>query len=206
MTCSRAALSGASRSKSNRCGARATARGFTLRPDATLMGVLSGLEMACWDIIGKAVDQPVYKLLGGRCTSACAATPTCIRPRARVTISIYDAERSAARAAEYVAQGFTGLKFDPTGGFSAYDPRQPTPGGPRAHGPAGAPDSRGRRLKADLLWEHTANSPPPEPSASAGSSKPTIRSGSRSRCRPRCPSRWPSWRAAPAFRSRPASG
>ena len=23
-------------------------------------------------------------------------------------------------------QGFTGLKFDPTGGFSAYDPRQPT--------------------------------------------------------------------------------
>jgi L-alanine-DL-glutamate epimerase-like enolase superfamily enzyme len=38
----------------------------------------------------------------------------------------HDADRSAARAAEYVAQGFTGLKFDPTGGFSAYDPRQPT--------------------------------------------------------------------------------
>jgi L-alanine-DL-glutamate epimerase-like enolase superfamily enzyme len=37
-----------------------------------------------------------------------------------------DAERSAERAAEYVEQGFTGLKFDPTGGFSAYDPRQPT--------------------------------------------------------------------------------
>ena len=32
-----------------------------------------------------------------------------------------DAERSAQRAAEYAAQGFTGLKFDPTGGFSAYD-------------------------------------------------------------------------------------
>ena len=23
------------------------------------------LEVACWDIIGKALDQPVYKLLGG---------------------------------------------------------------------------------------------------------------------------------------------
>ena len=40
--------------------------GFTLRPDVSLMGVLSGLEMACWDIIGKAVEQPVYKLLGGK--------------------------------------------------------------------------------------------------------------------------------------------
>ncbi len=28
--------------------------GYTLRPDVTVMGVLSGLEMACWDIIGKA--------------------------------------------------------------------------------------------------------------------------------------------------------
>ena len=30
------------------------------------MGVVSGLEMACWDIIGKAVEQPVYQLLGGQ--------------------------------------------------------------------------------------------------------------------------------------------
>ena len=40
--------------------------GFTLRPDLSLMSVVSGLEMACWDIIGKSVDQPVYQLLGGR--------------------------------------------------------------------------------------------------------------------------------------------
>jgi L-alanine-DL-glutamate epimerase-like enolase superfamily enzyme len=38
----------------------------------------------------------------------------------------HDPVRSAERAAEYVAQGFTGLKFDPTGGYSAFDPRQPT--------------------------------------------------------------------------------
>ena len=37
-----------------------------MRPDVTVMGVLSGLEMACWDIIGKAADKPVYELLGGK--------------------------------------------------------------------------------------------------------------------------------------------
>ena len=30
------------------------------------MGVMSGLEMACWDIIGKAVDKPVHALIGGK--------------------------------------------------------------------------------------------------------------------------------------------
>src|ERR1700721_749777 len=40
--------------------------GFTLRPDLSLAAVLSGLEMACWDIVGKAVEQPVYNLLGGK--------------------------------------------------------------------------------------------------------------------------------------------
>lgn len=40
--------------------------GYSLRPDLSLMGVLNGLEMACWDIIGKAVDRPVYDLLGGQ--------------------------------------------------------------------------------------------------------------------------------------------
>lgn len=29
-------------------------------------GVILGLEMACWDIIGKALNQPIYKLMGGK--------------------------------------------------------------------------------------------------------------------------------------------
>jgi galactonate dehydratase len=100
--------------------------GFSLRPDLSLMGVMSGLEMACWDIIGKAVDQPVYKLLGGKVHER-LRTYTYLYPADGEGDEFYlDAERSAQRAAEYVAQGFTGLKFDPTGGFSAYDPRQPT--------------------------------------------------------------------------------
>jgi 2-dehydro-3-deoxyphosphogalactonate aldolase len=100
--------------------------GFTLRPDVSLMGVLSGLEMACWDIIGKAVEQPIYNLLGGK-LHARLRSYTYLYPGPGEGDEFYhDADRSAVRAAEYVAQGFTGLKFDPTGGFSAYDPRQPT--------------------------------------------------------------------------------
>jgi L-alanine-DL-glutamate epimerase-like enolase superfamily enzyme len=90
------------------------------------MGVISGLEMACWDIIGKAVEQPIYNLLGGKVHERLRSY-TYLYPAAGEGDDFYhDADRSAARAAEYVAQGFTGLKFDPTGGFSAYDPRQPT--------------------------------------------------------------------------------
>jgi len=100
--------------------------GFTLRPDVSLMSVLSGIEMACWDIIGKAVEQPIYNLLGGKVNER-LRTYTYLYPKPGEGDEFYgDPERSAERAAEYVAQGFTGLKFDPTGGFSAYDPRQPT--------------------------------------------------------------------------------
>jgi 2-dehydro-3-deoxyphosphogalactonate aldolase len=100
--------------------------GFTQRPDISLLGVLSGLEMACWDIIGKSVGQPIYNLLGGKVHERLRSY-TYLYPAAGEGDDFYhDADRSASRAAEYVAQGFTGLKFDPTGGFSAYDPRQPT--------------------------------------------------------------------------------
>ncbi|MDE0207257.1 MAG: mandelate racemase/muconate lactonizing enzyme family protein, partial [Candidatus Tectomicrobia bacterium] len=40
--------------------------GYTQHPDLGLMGVLSGIEMACWDIVGKALNQPIYNLLGGQ--------------------------------------------------------------------------------------------------------------------------------------------
>ena len=100
--------------------------GFAQRPDISLLGVLSGLEMACWDIIGKSVGQPVYNLLGGKVNERLRSY-TYLYPAAGEGDEFYhDADRSASRAAEYVAQGFTALKFDPTGGFSAYDPRQPT--------------------------------------------------------------------------------
>jgi len=100
--------------------------GFSSRPDLSLMGVLSGLEMACWDIIGKSVERPIYDLLGGKVHERLRSY-TYLYPADGEGEDFYqDPERSAARAAEYVKLGFTGLKFDPTGGYSAYDPRQPT--------------------------------------------------------------------------------
>src|SRR5277367_4733284 len=100
--------------------------GFSQRPDISLMGVISGLEMACWDIIGKSVEQPVYNLLGGKVHDRLRSYTYLYPADGEGDEFYHDAERSAERAAEYVEQGFTGLKFDPTGGFSAYDPRQPT--------------------------------------------------------------------------------
>jgi len=100
--------------------------GFTLRPDLSLLSVMSGLEMACWDIIGKALDQPVYNLLGGKVHERLRSYTYLYPADGEGDEFYHDADRSAQRAAEYVAQGFTALKFDPTGGYSAYDPRQPT--------------------------------------------------------------------------------
>ncbi len=102
--------------------------GYNLRPDVSLLGVLSGLEMACWDIIGKEVDKPVYELLGGR-----------VREKLRSYTYLYpdsgdadqndvynNPDRAAQRAAEYVDLGFTAVKFDPAGPYSVYDGRQPS--------------------------------------------------------------------------------
>ena len=36
-------------------------------PGLSSTPALSAIEMACWDIVGKTLGQPVYNLLGGRC-------------------------------------------------------------------------------------------------------------------------------------------
>ena len=103
---------------------RVYSSGFTQHPDLTLMGVLSALEMACWDIIGKAANQPVYKLLGGQVHER-LRTYTYIYPRPGDRSDVYhDPDLAAERATEYLAQGFTALKFDPAGPYSAFDGRQ----------------------------------------------------------------------------------
>ena len=45
---------------------RVYSAGFTQRPDISMMGVFSGIEIAVWDILGKASEQPIYNLLGGK--------------------------------------------------------------------------------------------------------------------------------------------
>ena len=103
---------------------RVYSAGFTQHPDLALMGVLSALEMACWDIIGKEADQPIYNLLGGRVHERLRSyTYIYSRPGDRTNV-YQDPDLSAERAAEYLAQGFTALKFDPAGPYSAFDGRQ----------------------------------------------------------------------------------
>ena len=106
-------------------------RGYTLRPDVSLMGVLSGLEIALWDICGKAVEKPVYELLGGKVHEK-LRTYTYLYPKTETNDTMHgpnvynDPDLAAEVAAEYVAQGFTAIKFDPSGPYSAFDPRQPS--------------------------------------------------------------------------------
>jgi galactonate dehydratase len=105
---------------------RVYSSGYSQHPDLALMGVLSALEMACWDIVGKAAGQPVYKLLGGQVHER-LRTYTYIYARPGDRTDVYrDPDLAAERAAEYLAQGFTALKFDPLGPYSAFDGRQPS--------------------------------------------------------------------------------
>jgi 2-dehydro-3-deoxyphosphogalactonate aldolase len=105
-------------------------RGYSQRPDISLMGVLSGLEMAMWDMIGKAVEKPVHALLGGQVHEKLRSY-TYLYPSADedayADSPVYsDPDAAAARALEYVAMGFTAVKFDPAGPYSTFDPRQPS--------------------------------------------------------------------------------
>jgi muconate cycloisomerase len=62
----------------------------------------SAIEMACWDIAGKAAGKPVYELLGGPCRP--------LAVRCRFSMGAYEPERARARALELVAEGFTTIK------------------------------------------------------------------------------------------------
>ncbi|WP_299619390.1 mandelate racemase/muconate lactonizing enzyme family protein [Pelagibius sp.] len=98
--------------------------GYSQRPDPSLMGVLSGIEMACWDIVGKELNRPVYDLLGGKVHERLRSY-TYLYPKPGEDEEVYlDPDLAAERACEYQAQGFTAVKFDPAGPYSVYDPRQ----------------------------------------------------------------------------------
>ena len=77
---------------------------------------LSAIEMACWDIIGKATGQPIYNLLGGRCHDklrAYAYMPS---------EGIWEKpEKAGEIAAQLVEEGNTACKFDP------FQPLMPQP-------------------------------------------------------------------------------
>jgi L-alanine-DL-glutamate epimerase-like enolase superfamily enzyme len=88
--------------------------------------VVSGLEMACWDIAGKALDRPVHALLGGKVNERLRTYTYLYPPENTDAASFYnDPHASAEVAAACLADGFTAMKFDPAGPYTVYDGRMP---------------------------------------------------------------------------------
>ena len=98
--------------------------GYTQRPDISLMGIISGIEMACWDIIGKELNKPIYELLGGQVHKKLRSY-TYLYPKKSDKTDVYtNATLASERAQEYNEKGFTAVKFDPVGVYTPLDPRQ----------------------------------------------------------------------------------
>ncbi len=78
-------------------------------PSTLATQACAAIEMACWDIVGKALNQPVYNLLGGRYNEKLRS----------YTYMMYgwhpgDApEKAGEEASRIVESGFTGIKLDP---------------------------------------------------------------------------------------------
>ncbi|MEM0988510.1 MAG: mandelate racemase/muconate lactonizing enzyme family protein [Pseudomonadota bacterium] len=105
--------------------------GYGARPDASLVGVLSGLEIACWDILGKAADKPIYDLWGGKSREKIRSYTYMypaegdVYPDPEANNIYNNPDIAAERALDYLALGFNALKFDPAGPYTAYSPHQP---------------------------------------------------------------------------------
>jgi galactonate dehydratase len=76
---------------------------------STVMTAISGVELACWDIIGKAGGKPVYELLGGKQRERLPAYANGWYGGARAPADY------AAKAKEVIARGYRAMKFDPFG-------------------------------------------------------------------------------------------
>ncbi len=73
------------------------------------MCAVAAIEIACWDIIGKACGQPVYNLWGGRCHAKLRAYANGWYRGPRTPESFHE------KALDVVRRGYTALKFDPFG-------------------------------------------------------------------------------------------
>ena len=68
-----------------------------------VMHVMSGIDMAIWDIMGKSAGKPVHKLLGGSYVDKVRAYASALMPENKETVK--------KMVESYAAQGFTAVKF-----------------------------------------------------------------------------------------------
>jgi len=83
-----------------------------------LLTAISALEVAMWDIIGQALGQPIYNLLGGRVRDAAPVYAN------GWYFGAHSPEEFAERACETVERGFVALKWDPFGHASVHLSRE----------------------------------------------------------------------------------
>lgn len=72
-----------------------------------LFAAISGIEIALWDIVGKALNVPVHNLLGGGCRDRIQVYANCWSHQSR------SAEQLADYARQQVALGFKAVKIYP---------------------------------------------------------------------------------------------
>jgi L-alanine-DL-glutamate epimerase-like enolase superfamily enzyme len=67
---------------------------------------ISGIEIALWDLVGRALNTPIYNLFGGRFRNKIRVYADCHAGRDHTPLA------AAERAREVCAAGFTAIKFD----------------------------------------------------------------------------------------------
>jgi len=82
------------------------------RGGADVMAAIGAIDMALWDIKGKALGKPVYELLGG---------PTREKVRLYTHLGGQTPQALAEEAAAFVAEGFTAVRIYPFGDFGKAD-------------------------------------------------------------------------------------
>lgn len=85
-------------------------RGTFWSNGSVVMSAVAGIDLALWDLKGKALGVPVYELLGG---------PTRERVRVYRHLQGDSAEALVEDAQSWVERGFTALRFGPLAAFDA---------------------------------------------------------------------------------------
>ena len=82
----------------------------------TLFAAMSAIDIALWDIVGKKLNAPVYKLLGGKVNDSIRIYTSYRWGNIPRTAAAY-----RARTKELIAEGATAGKYDPFGAYPGPD-------------------------------------------------------------------------------------
>ncbi len=81
-----------------------------------IMSGISGIDIALWDIKGKALNTPVYQLLGGKTNGKLRAYASQLQfDWGKVSRALVEPEEYAEATRKAMADGFTAIKVDPIG-------------------------------------------------------------------------------------------